>query len=51
MDSSDDDDNDDLLFSPAVCSTGYDEDNEVVQAASILQQSCNDEGNGRRKRK
>jgi hypothetical protein len=45
MDSSDDDDSEDLLFSPAVCSIWFDDENEVVQAAAILQQSCNDEGN------
>ena len=47
MDSSDDD----LLFSPAVCSIWFDDEDEVVQAAAILRQSRNDEGNGRRKRK
>ena len=53
MDSSDADDNDhDLLFSSAVCSLWFDDEDEVLlQAAAILQQSCIEEGNGRRTRK
>jgi hypothetical protein len=50
MDSSDDDDNDNLLFSP-LCSIWFDDEDEIIQATAILQQSSNDEGYGRRKRK
>jgi hypothetical protein len=50
MDSSDDDDDDNLLFSP-LCSIWFDDKDEIIQATAILQQSSNDEGYGRRKRK
>jgi hypothetical protein len=51
MDLSDDDDDNDLLFFPAVCSIWFDAEDEVLQAAAMLQQSCNEEGNGRKMRK
>lgn len=48
MDSSDYDDENDLLFYP-VCSIWFEDEDEDVQAAAILQQSRSTEANGRMK--